>query len=86
MNFQVRKSSRHFKVLFLMYSVLLSYHMVGPVSDGLVPRCRNTLFGVSVTEAASLHYHVIDRKVVGGKSFMCRSEVFGLARTRLTLQ
>lgn len=66
--------------------MLLSYHMVGPVSDRLVPRCRNTLLGVSVTEAASLHYQVIDGKVLGGKSFMCRCEVFGLARTRLMLQ
>ncbi len=60
--------------------------MVGPVSDWLVPRCRNTLLSMSITEAASLHYQIIDGKVSGGKSFMCRDEVFGLARTRLTLQ
>lgn len=69
-----------------MCSVLRSYHMVGPVSDGLVPRCRNTLFGMSVTEAASLHYQVIDGKVAVGKSFTCRGEVFGLAWARLVLQ
>lgn len=60
--------------------------MVGPVSDGLVPRRRNTLLGVSVTEAASLHDQVVDGKVSGGKVFVCRGEVFGLARTRLALQ
>lgn len=66
--------------------MLLSYHMVGPVSDGLVPRCRNTLLGVSVTEAASLHYQVIDGEVLGGKSFVCGGEVFGLAGARLPPQ
>lgn len=67
-------------------SELVSHHVVGPVSDGLVPRSRNTLLGVSVTEAASLHYQVVDGKVSGGRVLVCRVEVFGLARTRLTLQ
>lgn len=66
--------------------MLLSYHMVGPVSDGLVPRSGNTLLGVSVTEAASLHYQVIDGEVLRRKSFVCGGEVFGLAGTRLPLQ
>lgn len=60
--------------------------MVGPVSDWLVPRGGNTLFGVSVAEAASLHDHVIDGKVTAGQRFMCRGGVFGLARTRLVFQ
>lgn len=60
--------------------------MVGPVSDWLVPRCRNTLLGVSVAEAASLHYQVVDGKVLGGERTVCSGEVFGLARTRLALQ
>lgn len=60
--------------------------MVGAVSDGLVPRCRNALLGVSVTEAASLHDQVVDGKVAGGKSFVGGGEVFGLAGTRLALQ
>lgn len=64
----------------------ISHHMVGPVSDWLVPRGRNTLFGMSVAEAASLHYHVIDGKVAAGQSSMCRGGVFGLARTRLVFQ
>ena len=67
-------------------SELVSHHVVGPVSDGLVPRSRDTLLGVSVTEAASLHYQVVDGKVSGGRVLVCRGEVFGLARTRLTLQ
>lgn len=60
--------------------------MVGPVSDWLVPRGGNTLFGVSVAEAASLHYHVIDGKVAAGERFTRGGGVFGLARTRLVLQ
>lgn len=60
--------------------------MVGPVSDGLVPRRRDALFGMSVTEAASLHDQVIDGKVAGGKGFTCRGVVFGLARARLAVQ
>ncbi len=71
---------------FLSHSMLLSYHMVGPVSDGLVPWSRNTLLGVSVTEAASFHYQVIDGEVPDGKSFVCGGELFGLAGTRLPLQ
>lgn len=64
----------------------ISYHVVGPVSDWLVPRGRNALFGVSVAEAASLHDHVIDGKVTAGQRFVCGGGVFGLARTRLVFQ
>lgn len=67
-------------------SVPLSYHMVGPVSNGLVSWCRNTLLRVPITEAASLHYQVIDGEVSCRASFVCGSEVFGLTGTRLVLQ
>lgn len=60
--------------------------MVGPVSDGLVSRRGNTLFGVSVAETAALHYEVIDGKVSGGRGLARRGCVLGLARARLALQ
>lgn len=60
--------------------------MVGPVSNGLVSRQRNTLLGMSITEAASLHYQVIYGKVSGRKSFACGGMVFGLAGTWLLLE
>lgn len=66
--------------------MLLSYHMVGAVSDGLVSRCRSTLLSVSVTGAASLHYQVIHGKVLCWTCCVCEGEVFGLAGTRLVLQ
>ena len=64
----------------------LSYHVVRPVSDGLVPRRRNALLGVSVTEAASLHDQVVDGEVPGGKLFVGGGDVFGLTGARLMLQ
>lgn len=63
-----------------------SYHVVGPISDGLVTQSRDTLLGVAVTGAAALHYQVIDGKVLGGQRCVWSGEVFGLARTRLMPQ
>lgn len=60
--------------------------MVGAVSDWPVARRWHALFGVSIAEAAPLHDQVVDGEVVGGKIFVRRGEVFGLARTRLALQ
>lgn len=60
--------------------------MVGPVSDGLVSRHGDTLIGVAVTEAAPLHYQVVDGEVSSGEGFVCGGEVFGLAGTLLMLQ
>lgn len=63
-----------------------SYHMVGAISDGLVPQGRDALLGVAVTGAAALHYQVINGKVLGGKRLVGGAEVFGLAGTRLMPQ
>lgn len=66
-----------------------SYHVVGPVSNGLVPRGRNTLLSVAVAEAASLHYQVVDGEVLSGKRLLRSGgggDVFDLARARLSLQ
>lgn len=63
--------------------------MVGAVSDWLVSRRRDTLLGVAVAEAASLHYQVVDGEVSGGEGAVGGGgggEVFGLAGTRLVLQ
>lgn len=66
--------------------MLLSYHVVGPISDGLVTQSRDTLLGVAVTGAAALHYQVVNGKMLGGEMLACSVEVFGLARTWLVLQ
>lgn len=63
-----------------------SYHMVGAISDGLVPQGRDALLGVAVTGAAALHDQVINGKVLAGKRLVGGAEVFGLAGTRLMPQ
>lgn len=63
-----------------------SYHVVGAVPDGLVPRGGDALLGVAVAGAAALHDQVVNGKVLGGKRLAGGAEVFGLARTRLTPQ
>lgn len=60
--------------------------MVGPISDGLVAQSGDALLGVAVTGAAALHYQVVNGKVLGGRRFVCRGAVLGLARTRLMPQ
>lgn len=67
-------------------SLHFTYHVVGAVSHWLVPWSGNTLLGVSVTEAASLHYQVINGKVSSGKCFVYSGWIFGLAGTRLAFQ
>lgn len=60
--------------------------MVGAVSDGPVSWRGNTLFSVSIAEAASLHYQVIDGKVSRGTGVECGREVFVAAGTSLVPQ
>lgn len=45
---------------------LLSYHVLSPISDWPVTRCRDALLGVAVAEAAALHNQVVDGKMAGG--------------------
>lgn len=79
-------SCNQFFYISLIYVALLSYHVVGPISDGLVTKSRDTLLCVAVTGAAALHYQVVNGKMLGGEMVMRSVEVFGLARTRLVLQ
>lgn len=82
----LRSSCNQFFYISLTLVALLSYHVVGPISDGLVAQGRDTLLGVAVTGAAALHYQVVNGKMLGGEMLACSFEVFGLARTRLVLQ
>lgn len=75
-----------FLYISLIFVALLSYHVVGPISDGLVTQSRDTLLGVAVTGAAALHYQVVNGKMLGGEMLARSVEVFGLAGTRLVLQ
>lgn len=60
--------------------------MVGPVPDGTVARCRDTLLSMAIAKAASLHDEVIYGKVLGGRSLVQVAGIFGLAGTGLVLQ
>lgn len=48
------------------FRVLLSYHMLSPVSDWPVAWRWDALLGVAVAEAAALHNQVVDGEVAGG--------------------
>lgn len=82
----VSSSNPFFSICKVFFFFYCSYHVVGPISDGLVTQSWDALLGVAVTGAAALHYQVVNGKMLGGERFLCSGAVFGLARTRLMPQ